>query len=143
MPTVLRLALAATLALAVAACGGGGGGNTPTSPSLNVPFSTTDLRVGTGTEATNGRRVSVNYTLWLYSTTGTDNKGTLIESGPYAYTLGGGGVIQGWERGIPGMRVGGLRRLIIPPDLAYGSQASSSIPANSTLVFEVELLAVQ
>lgn len=142
MPTVFRLALAATLALSVAACGGGGG-STPTSPSLNVPFSTTDLRVGTGTEATNGRRVSVNYTLWLYSSTVTDNKGTLIESWPYAYTLGGGGVIQGWERGIPGMRVGGLRRLVIPPDLAYGSQASSRIPANSTLIFEIDLLSVQ
>jgi FKBP-type peptidyl-prolyl cis-trans isomerase FkpA len=141
MSTALRLALAATLVFTVSACGGGN--DTPTSPTVNVPFSTVDLRVGTGTEATNGRRVSVNYTLWLYASSGTDNKGSLIESGPYAYTLGGGGVIQGWERGIPGMRVGGLRRLIIPPDLAYGSQASSRIPANSTLVFEVELLAVQ
>ena len=141
MSTVIRVTLAATLAITVAACGGSN--DTPTAPSVNVPFTTTDLRVGTGTEATNGRRVSVNYTLCLYSSTGTDNKGTLIESNPYAYTLGGGGVIQGWERGIPGMRVGGLRRLIIPPDLAYGSQASSRIPANSTLVFEIELLAVQ
>ena len=147
MPTVFRLALAATLALSVAACGGGGG-STPTSPSLNVPFSTTDLRVGTGTEATNGRRVTVNYSGWLYSTSATDNKGTLFDTSigrtPFAFTLGGGQVIAGWDRGVAGMRVGGQRRLVIPPDLGYGSTgAGSTIPPNATLIFDVELLGVQ
>lgn len=145
MSTVFRFSLAATLALTVAACGGGSG--TPTSPSLNVPFSTTDLRVGTGAEATNGRRVTVNYTGWLYSTTATDNKGTQFDTSvgrsAFAFTLGGGQVIAGWDRGVAGMRVGGLRRLVIPPDLGYGGTANGPIPANSTLVFDVELLAVQ
>lgn len=147
MSTVLRLTLAATLALTVAACGGGGGNGTPTSPSENVAFSTTDLVVGTGVEATNGRRVTVNYTGWLYSSTATDNKGTQFDSSigrtPFAFTLGGGQVIAGWDRGVVGMRVGGRRRLVIPPSLGYGSSANGPIPANSTLVFDVELLAVQ
>jgi len=145
----LRLALLC-LPLLSAACGGGGDNtvNTPTAPSLGVPYSQTDLRVGTGTEATNGRRVTVNYTGWLYSTTAADNKGaqfdTSIGRGPFSYLLGGGGVIAGWERGIPGMRVGGSRKLIIPPELAYGSAGRPpEIPGNSTLIFEIDLLAVQ
>lgn len=145
MSTALRLALAATLVFTVSACGGGN--DTPTSPTLNVPFSTTDIRVGTGVEATNGRRVTVNYTGWLYSTTATDNKGTQFDSSvgrtAFAFTLGGGQVIAGWDRGVVGMRVGGQRRLVIPPDLGYGGTANGPIPANSTLVFDVELLAVQ
>ena len=146
----LRLALL-VLPLLAAACGGGDNNNnvnTPTAPSLGIPYSQTDLRAGTGTEATNGRRVTVNYTGWLYSTTAADNKGaqfdTSIGRGPFSYLLGGGGVIAGWERGIPGMRVGGSRKLIIPPELAYGSAGRPpEIPGNSTLIFEIDLLTVQ
>jgi FKBP-type peptidyl-prolyl cis-trans isomerase FkpA len=137
----------ALLALAVAACSKD---NSPTAPTVNVPFSTVDLRTGTGVEATNGRTLTVNYTGWLYSTTGTDNKGTQFDSSlsagrtPFSFVLGTGNVIQGWHQGIVGMRVGGLRRLILPPNLAYGTQGRPpEIPGNSTLIFDVELLGVQ
>ena len=125
------------------ACGGGDdGGGSPTAPSANVPFSTTDLRVGTGAEATTGRNVSVRYSGWLYSTTAADNKGPQFDSGTFSFTVGTG-VIAGFSQGVQGMRVGGLRRVVIPPNLGYGSQAQQGIPANSTLLFEIELLAVQ
>jgi FKBP-type peptidyl-prolyl cis-trans isomerase FkpA len=136
------------LALAVSGCGSGDGDSSPTSPSVNVPFSTTDLRVGTGAEATLGRTATVNYTGWLYSTTAADNKGTMFDSSlspnrtPYVFTVGTG-VIQGFSQGTIGMRVGGQRRVIIPPSMGYGSQGSGPIPPNATLVFELELLAVQ
>lgn len=113
------------------------------NPTIEVAFTTTDLRVGTGTLASTGRRVRVNYALWLYTTSTADNKGQFIERGPFEYTLGAGGVITGWEQGIPGMRVGGLRKLVIPPSLAYGSAGSGSVPGNSTLLFEIELLGVE
>lgn len=94
-----------------------------------------------------GRSLTVNYTGWLYSANAPDNKGSQFDSSvgraPFPFVLGAGGVIAGWDRGVIGMRVGGLRRLVIPPELGYGSQASGPIPANSTLVFEVELLSVQ
>ena len=130
------------LPLAAAGC------NTDDNPFLNpgpieVAFTTTDLRVGLGTLASTGRAVRVNYSLWLYTTSTADNKGQFIERGPFEYTLGAGGVITGWEQGIPGMRVGGLRKLVVPPSLGYGSAGSGPIPGNSTLLFEIELLAVE
>jgi FKBP-type peptidyl-prolyl cis-trans isomerase FkpA len=122
--------------------------DSPASPSTgSAPYSATDIRLGTGTEATAGKRVVVNYTGWLYSTSATGNKGTQFDTsvgrGSFTFTLGAGQVIKGWDQGVAGMRVGGLRRLVIPPELAYGSQATGSIPPNATLVFEVELLEVQ
>ena len=136
------LLLAVLTVLGVAGCN-----STPTSPSVNVTFSTTDIRVGTGVEATNGRTVTVNYTGWLYSTTAAGNKGTQFDTSvgktPFTFVLGARQVITGWDQGVLGMRVGGQRRLIIPASLGYGSQANGPIPANSTLIFEVELLAVQ
>lgn len=142
MLRIARLAALLLVAVTASACGGN---DTPTSPSANVPFTTTDLRVGTGTEATNGRRVSVNYVGWLYASGSADNKGKQFDLGSIGFTLGGGQVITGWDRGIVGMRVGGQRRLIIPPDLAYGSAGAGNgaIPGNSTLIFDVELTAVQ
>lgn len=136
------------LSLVASGCSSGDGNSTPTSPAVNVPFSTTDLRVGTGAEATLGRTVAVNYTGWLYSPSAADNKGTMFDSSlspgrtPYVFTVGTG-VIQGFSQGTIGMRVGGQRRVIIPPSLGYGSQGSGPIPPNATLVFELELLAVQ
>ena len=119
----------------------------PSSPSSNVPFSTTDITVGTGAEAVNGQTVTTNYTGWLYDENAPDNKGAVFDStdggAPFSFVLGAGGVIQGWEQGIPGMRVGGTRRLVIPPSLAYGSQGRGSIPPNATLIFEIDLLGVQ
>ena len=137
-------------ALAVSGCGGGdSGGGSPTAPSANVPFSTTDLQVGTGAEATPGRAVAVNYTGWLYSTTAADNKGTRFDSSldpgrqPLVFTVGTNQVIAGFSQGVQGMRVGGARRVVIPPNLGYGGQANGPIPPNSTLLFEISLVAVQ
>ena len=123
-----------------------GCGASPTEPSAYAPFRTEDLRVGTGLLAINGSVVSVNYTLWLYDPTKAENKGTLVESNfgkdPFTFTIGQGGVIQGWDAGIPGMMEGGLRRLIVPPSMAYGQIRTGLIPQNATLLFEVELLTV-
>jgi FKBP-type peptidyl-prolyl cis-trans isomerase FkpA len=121
-----------------------GCGDSPTSPTANVPFSTVDLRVGTGAEATAGRLVNVNYALYLYSATAADNKGKAIDAGNFPFTIGSANVIPGFSQATLGMRVGGQRRAIIPPNLAYGSQGSPpDIPGNATLVFEIDLLAVQ
>jgi FKBP-type peptidyl-prolyl cis-trans isomerase FkpA len=142
----MRLVLAAALiALTTSACSGGA--DSPTAPTETVAFSTTNLRVGTGAEAVTGRVIAVDYTGWLYSAGGVDNKGTQFDSSyvrdPLVMTAGGTDTIPGFAQGVIGMRVGGLRRVVIPPSLAYGSQARDGIPANSTLVFEVELLAVR
>jgi FKBP-type peptidyl-prolyl cis-trans isomerase FkpA len=122
------------------ACGG-----SPTDPSVNanVAYSQTDLTVGTGNVAAPGNTVSVNFSLWLYNAAGTDGKGTLVQAAPLTTTLGNGSVIKGFDTGVTGMAVGGKRRLIIPPSLAYGSTGNPpAIPGNATVVFEVELLSV-
>lgn len=143
----VRLWIVCTALLAVAACGGPS--SVPGSPSANVPFSQTDLVVGTGAEAVNGRTLTMNYTGWLYDANAAEQKGTQFDSSlsaggpPFVFELGAGRVIQGWEQGVPGMRVGGKRRLVIPPNLGYGSSGSGPIPGNATLVFDIELLAVQ
>jgi len=135
--------LALTVLLAVAVSGCGGDSDTPTAPSANVPFSTIDVRVGTGAEANTGRSVAVNYAGYLYSATAAENKGTRFDAGAFTFNVGSG-VIAGFSQGVIGMRVGGIRRVIIPPSLGYGSQGSPpSIPGNATLVFDIELLAVQ
>jgi FKBP-type peptidyl-prolyl cis-trans isomerase FkpA len=129
------------LAMAALACKGG---STPTSPTpARAAYSQTDLRVGTGTEAVAGRRVFVNYAGWLYDPAATDGKGHQFDArAGYDFVLGTT-VIAGWNQGIVGMRVGGLRRLVIPPELGYGAVANGPIPANSTLVFDIELTDVQ
>jgi FKBP-type peptidyl-prolyl cis-trans isomerase FkpA len=128
-------------ALAVSGCSGSN--SSPTAPSANVPFSTTDIRTGTGPAAATGRLVGVRYTGWLYSATGVDNKGTQFDSGAFAFTVGSG-VISGFSQGVIGMQVGGLRRVVIPPNLGYGAAGSPpAIPGNSTLIFEIELLSLQ
>jgi len=101
-----------------------------------------DLKVGTGPTAENGMKVSVHYTGWL--TDGTKFDSSLDRGQPFQFQLGGGNVIRGWDEGVKGMKVGGKRRLTIPPDLGYGAQgAGGVIPPNATLKFEVELLNVQ
>ena len=100
-----------------------------------------DLVVGTGTEATAGQNVSVHYTGWL--TDGTKFDSSVDRGRPFQFPLGGGRVIQGWDQGVAGMKVGGKRKLTIPPELGYGARgAGGVIPPNATLVFEVELLGV-
>lgn len=133
----------ALVALSMAGCGSDSGGS-PTAPSANVPYSTTDLRVGTGAEATSGRSVVVNYTGWLYSTTAANNKGTQFDSGTFPFVAGSNQAIAGFSRAVVGMRVGGLRRVVIPPELGYGAAgAPPRIPGNATLLFEIELVSVQ
>tara|TARA_Y100001970_G_C13889814_1_gene678109 strand:+ start:151 stop:723 length:573 start_codon:yes stop_codon:yes gene_type:complete len=100
----------------------------------------TDIVNGEGDEASAGRTVSVNYTGTLEDGTQFD---TSIGRAPFSFPLGAGRVIKGWDEGVAGMKVGGKRKLIIPPELGYGSRgAGNVIPANATLVFEVELLKV-
>ena len=149
-----RFVLSIPVLLLFVACGGDDGGSpaptspTPTSPSvgLDVPFTVTDLTVGTGPEAMNGDRLSVHYTGWLYDPNATENKGMQFDSsesrGPFEFTLGAGNVIAGWDQGVLGMQVGGLRRLVIPPELGYGSGGQGPIPGDATLLFEVELLSI-
>jgi FKBP-type peptidyl-prolyl cis-trans isomerase len=142
----IALPIVLLVTLLVVACGGSD--SNPASPTpVVVPFSSTDLVVGTGAEAANGKTLTVNYTLWLYSETAADHKGTLVQTtagaSPFSFVLGAGRVIAGWDRGVPGMKVGGRRELVVPPSLGYGATAQTGIPANSTLVFDVDLLSVQ
>jgi FKBP-type peptidyl-prolyl cis-trans isomerase FkpA len=142
-PGLARAFVACAVLVAAVGCGGGND-SSPTSPSTDsAPYSQTDIRVGTGAEATAGRNVTVNYTLWLYSATAAENKGRRLEAGTFPFVLGTGRAIPGFERGVVGMRVGGLRRLVVPPDLAYGSQGQGDVPPNATLVFDIELTSVQ
>ena len=112
------------LVVALLACGCTG--SSPAAPTPDsAPFSSTDLIVGTGAEAQTGRAVTVNYTGWLYDASRPEFKGTQFDSSlspgrtPFTFTPGAGQVIGGWDRGVPGMRVGGQRRLIIPAELGY------------------------
>ncbi len=100
-----------------------------------------DIKVGTGATADTGKLVSVHYVGTL--TDGTKFDSSRDRGAPFSFNLGAGQVIEGWDKGVVGMKVGGVRKLTIPPDLAYGDRAIGSIPANSTLVFEVELLDVK
>ena len=101
-----------------------------------------DTKVGTGDEAVTGKSVQVHYTGWL--TNGTKFDSSKDRGEPFSFQLGAGQVIRGWDQGVVGMKVGGVRKLTIPPNLAYGEHgAGGVIPPNATLVFEVELLKVQ
>ena len=108
-----------------------------------------DEAAGSGNEAVAGRQVTVHYTGWLYDQARGDHKGQKFDSSkdrnePFTFRLGAGQVIQGWDQGVAGMKVGGKRTLTIPPQLGYGSQgAGGVIPPNATLLFEVELLDVR
>ena len=101
----------------------------------------TDTVVGTGDEATQGTRVTVDYVGHFVNGTVFDS--SVSRGQPFTFRLGGAQVIQGWDKGLVGMRVGGKRTLSVPPELGYGSSDYGPIPGNSTLVFEVELLKVQ
>jgi FKBP-type peptidyl-prolyl cis-trans isomerase len=100
-----------------------------------------DIKVGTGDEAKSGDKVKVHYTGWF--TSGKKFDSSVDAQQPYSFTLGEGNVIKGWDEGVAGMKVGGKRQLRIPPELAYGEQGYKNIiPPNSTLIFDVQLLAV-
>ena len=108
-----------------------------------------DTKQGTGAEASAGKPVLVHYTGWLYDPAAPDGKGAKFDSSrdrgvPFGFFLGGGRVIKGWDQGVVGMKVGGQRRLIIPPQLGYGERgAGGVIPPNATLMFDVELVDVK
>jgi FKBP-type peptidyl-prolyl cis-trans isomerase FkpA len=121
----------------------------PKLPPATPSYTRTELKVGTGREAQKGKGLSVHYTGWLYDPSRPGTQGRMFDSskdrGPFNFVLGVGQVIPGWDQGFDGMKVGGRRRLIIPPALAYGVDGAGGgiIPPNATLVFEMELLDVQ
>src|SRR3954462_1312386 len=107
-----------------------------------------DVVVGKGKQAIAGKTVEVNYTGWLYDAAAKDHHGKQFDSSvgraPFSFPLGEGRVIKGWDQGVAGMKVGGKRTLVIPPELGYGSRgAGGAIPPHATLVFDVELLGVR
>lgn len=103
----------------------------------------TDVRLGTGKEAKLGDCITVHYRLELVDGTPVAGNDTFATGSPISFELTPNGLIQGWVQGIPGLKEGGLRRLVIPPELAYGNNEVSGIPANSTLVFDVELVKIE
>ncbi len=147
-----RALAAAALALVMtglaAACAGGGPESGEGMSNITELIKQ-DAAVGSGNEAVAGRTVTVHYTGWLYDETKADKKGRKFDSSrdrndPFAFRLGAGQVIQGWDDGVAGMKVGGQRTLTIPPAMGYGARgAGGVIPPNATLVFDVELLDVR
>jgi FKBP-type peptidyl-prolyl cis-trans isomerase FkpA len=121
--------------------------SSPASPSNTAAFTKTDLLVGTGTAAETGKTLTVDYTGWFYDASKPDHKGLVFDTSlgktTFSFVLGSGQVIAGWDQGLPGMQVGGVRQLVIPPSLAYGSTRSGAIPPNTTLLFDIQLRDVQ
>jgi FKBP-type peptidyl-prolyl cis-trans isomerase FkpA len=142
-PAFIMAALAAAVAAQVQA-------EAPPPAAPEPAVLVTDIVAGIGDEALPGMVVIVHYTGWLHDPAAQDQRGRKFDSShdrrqPLSFTLGAGRVIRGWDQGLPGMRIGGTRRLVIPPSLAYGSRGTGNgaIPPNATLVFDVELLAVE
>ena len=145
----IKLLLLVAASLGVSACGSDvdmdGSEMTTTDSGLMI----TTTQAGSGAEAVAGNTVSVHYTGWLYDPETDGGRGTKFDSSvdrgqPFGFALGAGRVIAGWDEGVAGMLVGEKRELIIPSDLAYGSRgAGGVIPPDATLLFEVELLAIE
>ena len=114
--------------------------NTP-APTQPVGLKIEDVQVGTGKEVKKGDTVVIHYNGTL--TNGTKFDSSYDRGQPFETQIGVGQVIEGWDLGVVGMKVGGKRKLIIPPDLGYGANAVGPIPANSTLIFDVELVDVK
>jgi FKBP-type peptidyl-prolyl cis-trans isomerase len=112
-------------------------------------FEVTDIALGTGNAIAAGATAVVHYTGWLFDAAASDHHGKKFDSSrdrgePLRFPVGGGRVIKGWDEGIAGMKIGGQRQLLIPPDMAYGAAgAGAAIPPNATLIFDVELLAIE
>jgi FKBP-type peptidyl-prolyl cis-trans isomerase FkpA len=142
MTPVARLRLVVILAAlaAVTACGS----VSPIAPDQSaVAYSQTDLTVGTGAEAVAGSTASVQYALWLYSDSAVDHKGTQVDAGSFSFVVGANSVIKGFDQAVTGMKVGGTRRAIVPPSLAYGATGNGPVPPNAALVFDIALVNVQ
>jgi FKBP-type peptidyl-prolyl cis-trans isomerase FkpA len=146
MTSFLRIRPVLAAALLVLAAGCDNGSSSPVAPDQSsVSYSQVDLTVGTGAEATVGKTVTVQFIGWLYSETGTDHKGVQFDSGQLPpFVVGAGTLIKGFEMAVTGMKVGGVRRAIIPPSLGFGATGSgTTIPPNAALVFEIALGVVQ
>jgi FKBP-type peptidyl-prolyl cis-trans isomerase len=121
----------------------------PGNKAMSSELKTIDTHPGTGAVATAGHTVVVHYTGWLYDEKAPEHHGTKFDSSvdrnePFSFPLGAGRVIKGWDQGVEGMKVGGKRTLIIPPQMGYGEHgAGGVIPPNATLVFDVELINVK
>jgi len=143
----MRRILLACLVSFLSACGGEPPASAP--PAGVSQLESADLKPGAGAAIAAGQTAAVNYTGWLYDAAAPDHKGKQFDSSaasglPFRFKLGGGQVIRGWDEGVAGMQVGAQRRLTIPPDLAYGdSGAGGVIPPGATLVFDVELVAIE
>jgi FKBP-type peptidyl-prolyl cis-trans isomerase FkpA len=130
----------------IAACGGKPAAAPPSGVNS---MQTVELKSGTGEAVTAGKIAVVQYTGWLYEASATDHKGKQFDSSrtsgqPFRFPVGAGQVIKGWDQGVAGMKIGESRRLIIPADLAYGdSGAGGVIPPGATLVFDIELEAIE
>jgi FKBP-type peptidyl-prolyl cis-trans isomerase FkpA len=150
--SLANITIIATLTLA-AGCGNDAAREEGQPPAMAdsgiTALQKTDVTPGTGAEARPGMTVRVHYTGWLYDPAAADHKGRKFDSSkdsnsPFEFRLGGGEVIDGWDQGVAGMKVGGTRLLTIPPALGYGARgAGGVIPPNATLLFEVELLDVR
>lgn len=146
LPAVTMFAMA----LLVAACGGKAEAPKPLTP---VPppaeLQKVDVVQGKGEGISQGQVAVVHYTGWLYEPTAAEQKGAKFDSSrdrgePFKFTIGAGDVIRGWDEGVQGMQPGGQRRLVIPPDLGYGERgAQNVIPPRATLVFDIELVAIE
>ena len=154
---------ALSVALACAALVGTPSAQQPATPNVQSPSPTLaskigaqvtelkkiDVKQGDGTEASAGKAVIVHYTGWLYDPAAADGHGAKFDSSvdrkvPFGFILGVGKVIKGWDEGVAGMKVGGKRTLVIPPQMAYGERgAGGVIPPNATLLFDVELIEVK
>ena len=146
LPAVTMFAMV----LLVAACGNKQ--QAAPQPTTPVPAPTelqkVDIVKGAGEGISQGQVAVVHYTGWLYDPTAPEQQGTKFDSSrdrgePFSFMIGAGQVIRGWDEGVQGMQPGGQRRLVIPPDLAYGEPGKGPIPPNSTLVFDVELLKIE
>lgn len=142
----LRNLSALVLVGLIAACGG----KPPTATLSGVnSMQTVELKPGAGEAVTAGKIAVVQYTGWLYEASATDHKGKQFDSSrtggqPFRFPVGAGQVIKGWDQGVAGMKIGESRRLIIPADLAYGDGgAGGVIPPGATLVFDIELIAIE
>jgi FKBP-type peptidyl-prolyl cis-trans isomerase len=154
MKSVFQIIAAAACAIVLTACGGGsGGGGTVVTPPAGVQPPTAlkieDTTVGTGAEAVTGKTASVRYTGYLYDGTKSDLRGVKFDSNvtsanPFSFVVNANplSVISGFNSGVAGMKVGGKRVVTIPPAQGYGASGQGSIPANATLIFEIELVAV-
>ena len=149
-----RLSFAVALLLSLGACKPSSSPESSQSPAAQAPaasaaFASKDVVEGSGEAIKSGETAVVHYTGWLYEPAAPDHHGQQFDSSrthgaPFRFPVGGGRVIKGWDEGVVGMKVGGRRELVIPPEMGYGEEgAGGVIPPNATLIFDVELLGIE